>query len=51
MLVTTKNATLRRAIRSTLIPPWRSAHAPSARPPTPPNGRNTFVACSAIPTS
>ena len=50
-LVRTKKATLRRAIRSALIPPWRSAHAPSASPPTPPAGTSTFVPCSAIPIS
>ena len=51
LLVRTKKETLRRAIRSVLIPPCRSAQAPSARPPTPPAGTSTLVPCSAIPIS
>ena len=48
-LVSRKNATLRRAIRSVLMPLRWSAHAPSARPPAPPVGRTAFAPSSERP--
>ena len=50
-LVTTKNATVRRATWPVGMPAWRSAHTPSARPPAPPAGNNVFAASSAMPMS
>ena len=48
-LVSAKNATVRRAMCSAFIPPFDSAHAPSASPPAPPAGNSELAACSAIP--
>ena len=47
-LVTTKKATVRRAMCPVAIPAWFSAHTPSANPPAPPLGSSELAACSAI---
>ena len=48
-LVRMKKATVRRAMCSAFMPPFDSAHAPSASPPAPPAGSSELAACSAIP--
>ena len=47
-LVTTKNATVRRAMWAVGIPASRSAQTPSASPPAPPVGSSEFAASSDI---
>jgi hypothetical protein len=47
-LVTTKNATVRRAMCAVGIPACRRAQTPSARPPAPPVGSSELAASSAI---